>query len=57
MATTSDVIDTLAGIALGSRLDTIRTLRAEARKHAQVSYLSLFEPQAPGFAMKKSCEW
>jgi len=43
-----DVIDTLAGIAAGSRLDTIRTLRPEARKHAQVSYLSLFEPKAPG---------
>ena len=48
MPTTSDVIDTLAGIAPGSRLDTVRTLRPEARKHAQASYVSLFEPQAPG---------
>ena len=44
----ADVIDTLAGIAAGSRLDTLRTLRAEARKHAQMSYLSLFEPKDPG---------
>jgi CMD domain protein len=43
--TGSDVIDTLAGIAPGSRLDTIRTLRPEARKHAQLSYLGLFEPK------------
>ena len=48
MPTTTDVIDTLAGIAPGSRLDTIRTLRAEARKHAQMSYLSLFEPASLG---------
>ena len=48
MSTTPDVIDTLAGIAPGSRLDTIRNLRLEARKHAQMSYLGLFEPTAPG---------
>jgi CMD domain protein len=46
--TETDVIDTLAGIAAGSRLDTLRTLRPEARKHAQMSYLSLFEPNAMG---------
>jgi len=46
--TGSDVIDTLAGIAPGSRLDTIRTLRPEARKHAQLSYLGLFEPRDLG---------
>ena len=44
----NDVIDTLAGIAPGSRLDTIRTLRPEARKHAQMSYLGLFVPTSPG---------
>ncbi|MFI4998697.1 MAG: CMD domain protein [Reyranellales bacterium] len=44
----NDVIDTLAGIAPGSRLDTIRTLRPEARKHAQMSYLGLFEPAHAG---------
>lgn len=43
--TETDVIDTLAGIAAGSRLDTLRALRPEARKHAQMSYLSLFEPK------------
>jgi CMD domain protein len=48
LKTDADVIDTLAGIAAGSRLDTLRTLRPEARKHAQMSYLSLFEPTDPG---------
>lgn len=48
MTTTSDVIDTLAGVAPGSRLDAIRALRAEARKHAQLSYVALLEPADPG---------
>lgn len=40
-----DVIDTLAGIAGGSPLDTIRrTRRPTAREHAQKSYDSLFAP-------------
>lgn len=40
-----DVIDTLAGIASGSHLDTIRrTRRPTAREHAQKSYDSLFAP-------------
>lgn len=40
-----DVIDTLAGIAAGSHLDSIRrTRRAVAREHAQKSYDSLFAP-------------
>jgi CMD domain protein len=46
LQTDADVIDTLAAITPGSRLDTIRALRPEARKHAQMSYLSLFEPKA-----------
>lgn len=41
----SDVIDTLVGIAPGSKLDAIRAQRSEARKHAQASYTSLFEPR------------
>lgn len=41
---TQDIIDTLAGIAPGSALDTIRTRRLQARENAQKSYLSLFEP-------------
>jgi CMD domain protein len=41
----TDVIDTLVGIAPGSKLDTIRANRSEARKHAQASYTSLFEPK------------
>jgi CMD domain protein len=41
----TDVIDTLAGIAPGSALDTARANRPEARKHAQSSYDSLFAPK------------
>ena len=44
----SDVIDTLVGIAPGSKLDAIRAQRSEARKHAQASYTSLFEPTNMG---------
>ena len=40
----TDVIDSLVGIAPGSKLDAIRAQRTEARKHAQASYTSLFEP-------------
>ncbi|MDP1749580.1 MAG: CMD domain protein [Reyranella sp.] len=43
----TDVIDTLVGIAPGSKLDAIRANRSEARKHAQASYTSLFEPRDP----------
>jgi len=41
----TDVIDSLVGIAPGSKLDAIRAQRSEARKHAQASYTSLFEPR------------
>ncbi len=44
----TDVIDTLVGIAPGSKLDAIRANRSEARKHAQASFTSLFEPRDPG---------
>lgn len=45
----ADVIDTLAGIAPGSHLDSVRrTRRAVAREHAQKSYDSLFSPAASG---------
>jgi CMD domain protein len=41
----ADIIDTLAGIAPGSHLDSVRrTRRAVAREHAQKSYDSLFAP-------------
>jgi CMD domain protein len=41
----ADVIDSLAGIAAGSPLDTVRrTRRAVAREQAQKSYDSLFRP-------------
>lgn len=43
-----DVIDALAGIAPGSRLDRIRAGRPEARENAQSSYLALFAPATPG---------
>lgn len=44
----TDVIDKLVGIAPGSKLDAIRAQRSEARKHAQASYASLFEPREVG---------
>jgi len=44
----TDVIDSLVGIAPGSKLDAIRAQRSEARKHAQASYASLFEPKDLG---------
>jgi len=43
-----DVIDQLVGIAPGSKLDTIRANRSEARKHAQASHDSLFRPKSFG---------
>jgi CMD domain protein len=43
-----DVIDLLAGIERGSRLDAIRAQRPEARENAQRSYLALFAPKFPG---------
>ena len=44
----TDVIDSLVEIAPGSKLDAIRAQRSEARKHAQASYTSLFEPRELG---------
>lgn len=44
----SDVIDHLAGIAPGSRLETIRTARPQARASAQESYRLLLHPETPG---------
>jgi CMD domain protein len=44
----SDIIDQLVGIAPGSKLDAIRAHRSEARKHAQASYDSLFQPRSQG---------
>jgi CMD domain protein len=43
-----DIIDQLAGIAPGSTLDKARANRAEAKKHAQVSYDALFRPASFG---------
>ena len=43
-----DVIDTLVGIAPGSRLDRIRAERPQARENAQASYAALFPPAEPG---------
>ncbi|TDR93484.1 CMD domain protein [Enterovirga rhinocerotis] len=39
-----DVIDHLVGIEPGSRLDTIRAARQQARDNAQASYDALFSP-------------
>ncbi len=44
----TDIINQLAGIAAGSVLDKARDNRPEARKHAQLSYDSLFSPKNPG---------
>lgn len=43
-----DVIDHLAEIPAGSRLDAIRRARPDARENAQQSFLALLEPAAPG---------
>lgn len=43
-----DVIDHLAEIPAGSRLDAIRRARPDAREHAQQSFLALLEPADPG---------
>lgn len=43
-----DVIDHLAEIPAGSRLDEIRRGRPDAREHAQQSFLALLEPAEPG---------
>lgn len=45
--TLPDVIDLLAGIEPGDRLDTLRRHRLQARTHAQESYRALFAPTAP----------
>jgi CMD domain protein len=39
-----DVIDTLSGIATGSRLDELRAHRPAAREQAQATYDALFSP-------------
>jgi CMD domain protein len=39
-----DIIDKLVGIAPGSRLDTVRRHRQQARDNAQLSYDALFAP-------------
>jgi CMD domain protein len=44
MSSTPDIIDLLAGIQPGSRLDLIRAQRQQARDNAQASYRALFEP-------------
>jgi CMD domain protein len=41
---TRDIIDLLAGIEPGSRLNVIRARRLQARENAQKSYAALFEP-------------
>jgi CMD domain protein len=43
-----DIIDHLAEITAGSRLDTIRRARPDARENAQQSFLALLEPADPG---------
>jgi CMD domain protein len=44
---TADVIDSLAGVAPGSKLDLIRRARPKTRENAQASYDALFAPADP----------
>ena len=44
---TSDVIDLLAGIAPGSRLDELRAQRAEARENTQKATWLSSSPMSP----------
>lgn len=46
--TEPDVIDLLADIEKGSRLDRVRAQRQQARDNAQKSYEALFKPKFPG---------
>jgi CMD domain protein len=46
--TEPDVIDLLAGIEKGSRLDRVRAERQQARDNAQKSYQALLAPKFPG---------
>ena len=46
--TEPDVIDLLAGIPEGSRLDGVRAGRKQARDNAQKSYEALLAPKFPG---------
>ncbi|MFF3665947.1 CMD domain protein [Microtetraspora malaysiensis] len=43
---TADVIDALAGVRPGSRLDLLRDRRPDAREHAQRAYDALFAPDS-----------
>jgi len=46
--TNPDIIDTLAGLAPGSPLATIRDRKPVTRQQAQASYVALFEPADSG---------
>jgi CMD domain protein len=46
--TDPDIIDTLAGLAPGSRLAMIRDRKPVTRQQAQASYRALFAPAEPG---------
>jgi CMD domain protein len=54
MSASQDIIDFLAGIEPGSRLDALRAERPQARENAQKSYRALFEIGASGsFTLKE----
>lgn len=44
----TDIINALAGIPAGSRLDLVRDARPQARENAQRSFELLFDPEEPG---------
>ena len=51
-----DVIDELAGIAPGSRLDEVRARRPDVRRYAQSSYAALLEPEDLGGVSRRERE-
>ncbi len=51
-----DVINELAGIAPGSRLDKVRARRPDVRRYAQSSYAALLEPEDLGGVSRRERE-
>ncbi len=44
----ADIISHVAGVAAGSKLESLRARRPEAQKNAQAAYRALFEPEEAG---------
>lgn len=52
----TDVIERLAGLARGSRIDSLRTARPEVVRALQESHRALFEPKDPGLLPRSERE-